>query len=140
MTGTRGPVLLGVGCDTEAASRMERLLGEGSRLLERWFTAGERAWIRQVQERSGQADRAALVFTLKEAAIKALWPHLPLLPDAIEVRQPDLGAGQASLALTRDSLSGLWLEARFRFVAGSREATVTAWTTDHTDHTDPTPA
>lgn len=140
MTGTRGPVLLGIGCDTEAASRMECLLAEGSRLLERWFTAGEQAWVRQAQERPAQADRAALVFSLKEAAIKALWLRLPLLPDAIEVRQPDLGAGHATLALTRDSLPGLRLEARFRSVAGSREATVTAWTTDHTDHTDPTPA
>lgn len=126
--------LLGIGCDTEVIKRLEDLLVPGARMLDRWFTPGERTRILGETDRG--AEMATRIFCLKEATIKALWTTLPLLPDAIEILELDESTGSARLALTRHELSGLRLEARFNRMGRSMEATVIALTSDPTDHPD----
>ncbi|MDP2359355.1 MAG: 4'-phosphopantetheinyl transferase superfamily protein [bacterium] len=73
--------LIGVGCDTEERSRLEGVLARDPAFLGRWFTAKEQEAIARAADGPGLALR---LFCLKEAAVKALWRHIPLGISRIE--------------------------------------------------------
>ena len=79
--GDRPRELVGVGCDTEERSRLERTLERDPGFLERWYRPEERA---DLQKASDPVGLALQFFCLKEAAIKALWSCGPLGPDSVE--------------------------------------------------------
>jgi phosphopantetheine--protein transferase-like protein len=123
--------LAGVGCDTETCARFRQLLEHNGRFLERWFTEHERSTFLGAEEGlDGLASRATLLFTLKEAAIKALWSHQHLLPDAIEIRSIEphgSGPARAVLFLARHTDLPVHLDASFVPVPDGWESTVLAY-------------
>lgn len=123
--------LAGVGCDTESCDRFRVLLEHNGRFLERWFTEHERSGFLDPSAGPGDlARRATLLFTLKEAAIKALWNRQQLLPDAIEVRSLDThgtAPSRAVLHLPRHPDLRLRLDATFVPVPEGWESTVLAF-------------
>jgi phosphopantetheine--protein transferase-like protein len=69
------------GCDTETTKRFAKALNRHPGFLKRWFTARE---ISDLESAQDPVLNATIRFTLKEAAIKALWPSITLVPSAIE--------------------------------------------------------
>jgi phosphopantetheine--protein transferase-like protein len=72
--------IVGNGCDTETCSRLARAIKRHPTFMNRWFSQSE---IRDLKSCKNQLLEATIRFSLKEAAIKALWRIVTLLPSQI---------------------------------------------------------
>lgn len=86
--------ILGVGVDLCAVSRMEALL-QDDRFLDRFFTPGEKEYIRS--KGKGAAQTMAGIFAAKEAALKAMGTGITIPLQAVEVTHTPAGAPEVSV-------------------------------------------
>ena len=83
-------MIRGLGCDVCAISRMEQIINNQPRFLERYFTPEERAYI---DGRARRTPTAAGLFAAKEAFVKALgYGFQGLGPGDVAVEHDEKGA------------------------------------------------
>ncbi len=106
-----GDRLLGLGCDTEQAARLDAAIERRPGFYARWFSERERRWIERTA--APQLERAR-IFCLKEAAVKAVNPLARIGIAGVEVFPEEdflprtwLNPAQAGSGLGSDGLGGV---------------------------------